>query len=325
MREMRFKAFAVAGLTGGLLVAGAAPSWAQTTPAPPGSAEAVAVQVDDVVKVAHTKAEAQPKIEDSSATANVLEVGGNPPLAQLGSTQRGEGDASNVLLELGDLQSTGVKVAPSSANVRKEGGTNKSSARAALLRLVLINPGLLAIDVLQSFSEASYTNDLSKGSGSSDGAVVTVAGQKVTLLHAEASTENGGKSFLIGINGTELVTNKDVGQTTKVVDIPGILRLNAVTVEGGPGSGLVKASAVDAAVANIPAVVTGVSAAGSAQPVAAAAPAELGAGDTGAGSGGGGLPRTGMAIGGLLLLGTGLIGAGALVARATRQSGMATA
>jgi len=321
---MRFKAVAAASLTGGLLLAGAAPSWAQTTPAPPGSAEAVAVQVDDLAKVAHTKAEAKPEIGESSATGNVLEIGGSAPLAQLGSAQTGEGEKSNVLLELGDLQNTGVKVAPSAATVHKDGATNRSTARAALLRLVLINPGLLAIDVLQSFSEASYTSSQSRGSGSSDGAVATVAGQKVTLLHAEGSTENGGKSFLIGINGTELVTNKDIGQTTKVVDIPGILRLNAVTVEGGPGSNLVKASAVDAAVANIPAVVTGVSAAGSAQPVAVAAPAELGAGDAGSG-GGGGLPRTGMAIGGLLLLGAGLLGAGGVVARATRRPDLATA
>lgn len=320
---MRIRTLAVAGLTGGLLLFGAAPGWAQTTPAPPGSADAVAVQVDDVVKVAHTKAEAKPEVSDSSATANVLEVGGNPPLAQLGSAQKGEGEKTNVLLEFGNLDNTGVKVAPSSAGVHKDGGTNRSTARAALLRLVLINPGLVAIDVLQSFSEASYTSTQSTGSGSSDGVVATVAGQKLTLLHAEASTANGGKSYVIGLNGTELITNKDVGQTTKVVDIPGILRLNAVTVEGGPGSELVKAAALDAAVANIPAVVTGVSAAGSAQPVAAAAPAELGAGDTGS-SGGGGLPRTGLAIGGLLLLGTGLIGAGALVARATRHSGLAT-
>jgi len=318
---MHFKTLVAAGLTGGLLFVGVAPSWAQTTPAPPGSAEAVAVQVDDVVKVAHAKTGAEPKIEDGSATANVLEVGGNPPLAQLGSAQKGEGEKSNVLLDFGDLQTTGVKVAPSAATVHKDGATNRSTARAALLRLVLLNPGLLALDVLQSFSEASYTPAQSAGSGSSDGAVATVASQKVTLLHAEGSTANGGKSFLIGLNGAEFVTNKDIGQTTKVVDIPGILRLNAVTVEGGPGSNLVKASAVDAAVANLPAVVVGVSAAGSGQP---AAPAELGAGDTGAGSGGG-LPRTGMAIGGLLLLGAGLIGAGGVVARATRRPGLATA
>lgn len=321
---MRFHAIAAAGLTGGLLVAGAAPSWAQTTPPPPGGAEAVAVQVDDVVQVAHTQAGATQETQNSSATANALEVGGSPPLAQLGSTQTGDGATNDSLLTVGNLDSTGVQVAPSSAAVTGAGGTNKSTARAALLRLVLINPGLVAIDVLQSFSEATFTPDRSTGAGSSDGVAATLAGQNVTLLHSEASTENGGKSYLVGINGIELVTNKDVGQTTRIVDIPGILRLNAVTVEGGPGSELVKAAAVDAAVANVPAVLSGVSATGTGQGIAAAAPAELDAGDFGAG-GGGGLPRTGLAIGGLLLVGTGLIGAGALVARATRQPGMATA
>lgn len=323
---MRFHKIAIAGLTGGLLVVGAAPSWAQTTPAPPGSAEAVAVQVDELVKVAHTKAEANPDPTTSAATANALEVGGNPPLAQLGSKQTGEGEQKNALLELGDLTSTGVHVAPSSARVTRDGGNSTSTARAALLRLVLINPGLVAIDVLQSFSEANYTSANSTGAGSSDGVAATIAGQKLTLLHTEASTANGGKSYVVGINGTELITNNDVGRTTKIIDIPGLLRLNAVSVDGGPGSGLVKAAAVDASVANTPAVLSGVSAAGSPNPVVtAAAPAELGAGDTGAGSGGGGLPRTGAAVGGLLLLGAGLIGTGALVARATRQSGMATA
>lgn len=320
---MRFHKFAIAGLAGGLLVVGAAPAWAQTTPAPPGSAEAVAAEVDGVVRVAHTKAEANPDPTTSNATANAVEVGGNPPLAQLGSTQTGVGEQNNVLLELGDLGSTGVKVAPSSAKVSRDGSNSTSTARAALLRLVLVSPGLVAIDVLQSFSEANYTSASSTGNASSDGVAATVAGQKVTLLHSEASTANGGSSYVVGVNDTKLITNNDVGQTTKIIDIPGILRLNAVTVDGGPGSGLVKASAVDAAVANVPAVLSGVSAAGSPNPVAASAPAELGAGDTG--SGGGGLPRTGLAVGGLVLLGAGLIGAGALVARVTRGSGLVTA
>ncbi|HUR19069.1 MAG TPA: hypothetical protein VMZ51_09090 [Acidimicrobiales bacterium] len=317
---MRFQKIAAAGLTGGLLLIGAAPSWAQTTPAPPGSAEAVAAEVDGLVSVAHTKAEANPDPTTSTATANALEVGGNPPLAQLGSKQTGEGEQNNALLEFGDLNTTGVKVAPSSARVTRDGGNSSSTARAALLRLVLINPGLLAIDVLQSFSEANYTSTNSTGTGSSDGVAATIAGQRVNLLHTEASTANGGKSYVIGVNGLELITNNDVGQTTKIIDIPGILRLNAVSVDGGAGSGLVKASAVDAAVANVPAVLSGVTAAGSAQPVGAAAPAELGAGDTGAGGGGSGLPRTGFAVGGLLFLGAGLIGAGALVARSCQRA-----
>ncbi len=321
---MRFHKFAIAGLTAGIVVTGAAPAWAQTTPAPPGSAEAVAAEVDGVVRVAHTKADANPDPATSTATANALEVGGNPPLAQLGSTQTGAGEQNNSLLNVGDMNSTGVQVAPSSAKVVSPGGGNSTStARAALLRLVLINPGLLAIDVLQSFSEANYTSATSTGNASSDGVAATVAGQRLTLLHTEASTVNGGSSYVIGINDTRLITNNDVGQTTQIIDLPGILRLNAVSVDGGPGSGLVKAAAVDAAVANVPAVLSGASAAGSPNPVAASAPAELGAGDTG--SGGGGLPRTGVAVGGLLLLGAGLIGAGALVARATRGSGLVTA
>lgn len=319
---MRLQKIAVAGLTGGLLLAGASPSWAQTTPAPPGSAEAVAAEVDGVVRVAHTKAEANPDPTTSKATANALEVGGNPLLAELGSTQTGPGEQNNALLEVGDLSSTGVKVAPSSAKVTRDGGNSTSTARAALLRLVLLSPSLLAIDVLQSFSEANYNGSTSTGAGSSDGVAATVADQKVTLLHSEASTANGGESYVVGLNDTKLITNRDVGQTTKIVDIPGILRLNAVSVDGGAGSDLVKASAVDAAVANVPAVLSGVTAAGSPQPVAAAAPAELGAADTGSG---GGLPRTGLAVGGLLLLGAGLIGSGALVARATRRAGFATA
>lgn len=321
---MRFHKIAIVGITGGLVIGGASPGWAQTTPAPPGSAEAVAAEVDGVVRVAHTKAEANPEATPSTATANALEVGGNPLLAQLGSTQSGQGETNNELLGVGDLASTGVKVAPSSASVSRGDGTSTSTARAALLRLVLVSPGLVAIDVLQSFSEANYTSSRSTGNASSDGVAATVAGQKVNLLHSEASTVNGGSSYVIRINDTKLITNNDVGQTTKIIDIPGILRLNAVSVDGGPGSDLVKAAAVDAAVANVPAVLSGVSAAGSPNPspVAAAGPAELPASDTGSG---GGLPRTGLAVGGLLLLGAGLIGTGALVARATRQSGLVTA
>ena len=320
---MRVRSLAVMGMVGGLVVAGASPAWAQTTPAPPGGAEAVAAQVDGVVEIAHTQAGATSDPATSTATANALEVGGNPPLAQLGSSQTGEGETGNSLLSVGDLASTGVQVAPSSAKVASGGGTRTSTARAALLRLVLINPGLLAIDVLQSFSEATHSDQASTGRGSTDTVNATIAGQRIVLLHAEASTAAGGESYLVGINDLKLVTNRDVGQTTRVIDLPGILRLNAVTVQGGPGSNLVSAAAVDAAVANVPAVLNGTTASGAASPgpVAAAAPAELGE-VTG---GGGGLPRTGFLVGGLALFGAALIGIGALVARLTRRTALVTA
>lgn len=326
---MRFKAIAAVSLTGGLLIAGAAPSWAQTAPAPPSSADAVAVDVEDAVTVATTSADATPDPATSTARGSALDVGDDELLDDTESTQTGEGEQNNTFIEVGDDDETSVDVAPSSASVRREGETNRSSAGAALLRLVLIDPGFLVIDVLTSFSEASYTGSNSRGSGSSDGVFTRVGDEtEIVILHSDASTENGGSSYVARIEDTEIITDEDVEGTAEIIDIEDVLRINAVSVDGGPGADLVRAAAVDAEVGDeITAVVNGVSATGATGQAAAPAPppAELPAGDTGGGGGGGSLPRTGLAIGGLLLLGTGLIGSGALVARAMRRSGIGSA
>lgn len=303
------------GLTAAVTLWGAAPAWAQTTPAPPAEASAVAAQVDEVVAVANTETRAD--AGSGTATANALEVGGNAPIAQAGVTQQGDGEQSQTVLPVDVPGVVSLKVLPSNASVRTtdNGATRTSTARAALLRLVLLD-GVVAVDVLQSFAEAIYTSQRSEGRGSTDTVNANLAGIRLVLLHSEASTSAGGSSYVVGVNDTRLITNNDVGNTVRVVDVPGILRLNAVTVNGGPGSELVKASAVDAAVVSIPALLNSTTAKGAASAPAAAAPAELG---EASGGGGGGLPRTGTAVGGLILLGMALVAAGGLVARLTRS------
>lgn len=298
-------------------------AWAQAAvPAPPGTAEAVALEVEGLLGVAHTKAQADQVTGE--ATANALELGGRPLLGNTGGTQTGPGRTEGALLDTGDIGIGRVAVAPFAAQVETLVGQRRAQAEAALLRLVLLSPALLTIDLLQSFSEATHRDSTSTGSGSSDGAVVTLGGEgglRIVLLHAEGDTTNGSSSFVVGLNGTELITNEDIGQTVKVIDLPGLLTLGLVDVGGGAGTGAVSAVGANLqALGSVTGTVTGIEATGSPVAAAAPAPSELGAGDTGSGTGGGGgLPTTGAALLGITALAVALIGAGSLIYRYGRH------
>lgn len=319
---MRRRRAGLAALVGGLVFLTPLAAGAQTvtpTPPPPGSAEAVAAEVEGLLAIAHTKAQVDQVTGE--ATANALELAGNPLLASTGGTQVGPGTTTGGLIPNLDLGVAKVAVAPFTATVEKLTNERRARAEAALARLVVLSPAVATIDLLQSLSEASHTDAKSTGASSTDGGVITLLGQgglRIVLLHSEASTANGGSSFVIGLNDTKLISNKDIGNTLKVLDLPGLLTLGLVDVNGGPGSALVNATGVDLSALNsVNAIVTGAQAAGS--PVAAAAvapaPSELGAGDTTVGSsgGGGGLAVTGRSIFALLAVGLGLTGLGVLL------------
>lgn len=307
------RAVIVAGVMSGMLMA--APMAASAEPAPPASAEAVAAQVDGVVAVAHTKADAD--ATTGSATANALEVGGTPPVAQAGGTQQGTGNQAGAVLDTGDLPVGRVQVAPWDVGVSTGADARRATARAALLRLTLLGPGapaLLAVNVLQSYSEANHTDGLSTANSSSDGATVNVADLvNLVLLHSEASSQNGSKSYVIGLNGTELITNKDVGAACNIA-LPGILELVCVSASGGPGDKVVSASTVDAVVTAVSSGLTGkvTGVTSSAGPATTPAPSVL-SGELSAGAAPAGLPRTGLAVGIATAVGVALAGAGAML------------
>lgn len=315
---MRRRGAALAALVGGLTVLAPVGAAAQTTttPAPPGIAEAVALEVEGVLAVARTTAEAT--ATTGEATANALELLGEPLnlLGVTGGTQTGPGTTEGELLDTGDIGIGRVALAPFAAQVTESVERRTARAEAALLRLVLLDPALLALDVLQSLAEASHTDAQSTGSSSSDGAVLQVGGEgglRLVLLHSEASNTNGASSFVVGLNDLELITDRDVGNAIEVLNLPGLLTLGLVGTDGGLG-GLASATGVDLGVLDtVRATAADVTASGS--PLAAPAPSELGQGDTGGpgagGGGGGGLAATGGSIALLASLGLGLVAAGA--------------
>ena len=209
---------------------------------------------------------------------------------------------------------------------------------AALARLVLIDSGVLTVDVAQSSSHAQHDGFDSSGSASSDGLVVHGA-NAVTLvvLHAERQSDGKGSTYLVDLNGNKIGTDADLSQCPLSLDPLGKISVNCVSASGGPGGVLTStASVVGASLGGGALTAQGVTASGntahgSAAPAPAdvvssadtAAPASLPAIDQGSaarGLVGGSLPRTGAAgLGVLSLLGVGL----ATVGEALRRFGRA--
>ena len=87
-----------------------------TTPAPPGSSEAVALQVGDVVKVGYTNATANN--DSGSATADALTIGGQTLGTGTGGTQKGNGSSHGSIYDSGDTPLGRLMVTPWSASVK---------------------------------------------------------------------------------------------------------------------------------------------------------------------------------------------------------------
>ena len=219
-------------------VAGAQTAETTTTPAPPGSSEAVALNVLDVAQVGHTQASAGPSSGEGSA--NAVGLGGDPLIdGTTGGSQQGTGTNEGALLDTGDTPVGRVMVTPWGVTVEDDGTTRTSESDAALLKLILIDSGVASVNVLHTHSEASHTDDRSTGKTSSDGVRANVGGEEdgvtVTVLHSETSSEaDGSSSFLLGINDTKVGTSDSGG--TCVVNAPGVITLACLQAEGGEGS-----------------------------------------------------------------------------------------
>lgn len=219
-------------------VAGAQTAETTTTPAPPGSSEAVALNVLDVVEVGHTQASAGPSSAEGSA--NALAVGGEPLIeGATGGSQEGPGTNEGSLADTGDTPVGRVMVTPWSVTVEDDGNTRSSESDAALLKLILIDSGVASVNVLHTRSEASHTDERSTGKTSSDGVRANVGGEEdgltVTVLHSETSSEaEGSSSYLLGVNDTKVGTSDEGG--TCVVNAPGVITLACLQAEGGEGS-----------------------------------------------------------------------------------------
>jgi hypothetical protein len=216
------------------------------------------------------------------------------------------------------------------------GATSTSHSRAALVDLV-IGPdqkalgGAISVAILESTSDASYQGLSSTGAGSNNGVDLNIGNGAlvIILLHSDASSSNKGSAYVLGINGTQILSSDQTGAGGIPISVPGVIGLVLLQVGAGGGNGanngtnaavgtvsdLLGQSGQQAGVLTASAVgLTGLAA----TPNAGVPPATGTAPEAAAAAGGLKAPNTGAAIGlgGLLLL---LSGGGLLAANLRRR------
>jgi len=200
-------------------------------PAPPGYASGVALQIGSLIDISKTEATADSGT--SSAQASVIRLGGHP-LLNLGGVQKGDGETGGALIDTGSAVPARVEVAPWHAAVSGTSGPEHNSrASAALARAGV--PKVVKLGVLQSTSEASYTDEKSTGTATSDGVDFgLLEAVRIVLLHSEVATEGRGHSYLIGVNGMEIGTDDQLGKSPICgLNVPSVVALSCLTASGG--------------------------------------------------------------------------------------------
>lgn len=241
-------------------VLSSAPAWAEMTPAPPGQASGVAVQVGSLAGVSGTGATADPS--GSSAQASAISVGGQP-VANLGGTQKGDGQTGGALVDTGASLPARVEVAPWQASAASAPDSRSSQASAAALRAEV--PKVVRAGVLTSESQASHRTEKSTGRAASNGADVTVLDTThVTVLHSEVGSEDRGHSNLVAVNGAEIGTDEQLGKNPLCgLDTAGLVSVACLTASGGT------VGAITTGAAEVARVTTGIDAAKTLSPIAA--------------------------------------------------------
>ena len=214
-------------------------------PAPPSTAEATALDVGGIVGVGHTEGTSGQSVE--SATANAVELGGKP---LIGGTQNGVGTNAGALLDTKQTPLGRVEVAPHDATVAQPApGKKTSNANAAAARANVINPDTASVDVLQSSSNTSWENAVSRASSSSDALVLNLGGADgltLKVLHSESSSDGHGLTYVLSINDQPLISIDELGRQICAIDLGDLLDVSCLAVTGGIGS--VTTSALDATV-----------------------------------------------------------------------------
>jgi LPXTG-motif cell wall-anchored protein len=294
-------------------------------PAPPASASGVAAQVGSLVDVSRTGATADSNT--ASSEASVIRITEHP-LFGLGGSQQGDGQANGALLDSQSTLPARVQVAPWAASASGSGSaTRQGRSSAAVARADV--PDLAQAGVLTSDSQATHTDQKSSGTAITDGVQLSVLDAiRLVLLHSEVSSEGGGSSYLLGLNGMEIGTDEQLGASPLCAfEAPGILGLSCLSASGGSGGAVSEAAsqvaeitpALDVlSIIDPVAAFTAAATSGTGEPAVAAAPAATAPQATetaratapDAVSGGSTLPRTGATIaslasiaGALLLLG----------------------
>jgi hypothetical protein len=295
---------------------------ADTSP-PPGNAEAYALLIDPLLAVGHTSATAGSS--SGSATGNALEVGGEPLIdGMTGGTQQGAGSKQGSLLDTGVTPLGQLQLTPWSAAVTSTSSGTSSDSDAALLKLFLVDPGMLRVAVLHSHSHAEANSAGSSSSSSSDGAEVNAGdgALDVHLLHSESSSSSGSSSYLIGVNGNEIGTSDDADGNC-AVEVPGVVALSCLTATGGTAGTASNAGAAvgDATIGSGQAggTVAGTHASGNKATLGGGTTPTSSSNGSTASTGGSSLPFTGATLPPLVAIGALLLAAGAWLQQSMRR------
>jgi hypothetical protein len=229
-----------------------APAQASRTdliPAPGATASGVAAQVGSLVDISRTGASADSG--SASSEASVIRLTEHP-LFGLGGTQEGDGQTDGALLDTQSSLPARVQVAPWSASAS---GTHteasQASSSAAVARADV--PDIAHAGVLTSHSEAKYTTAASSGTAVTEALRLGILDAiDLVLLHSEVTSNGQGHSYLVGLNGTEIGTDEQLGASPLcALDAGGLLSLSCLTASGGNGAAAGSASDAAAQVAQI--------------------------------------------------------------------------
>jgi hypothetical protein len=282
-------------------------------PAPDATASGVAAQAGSLIDVSRTGATAGSST--ASSEASVIRITEEPVLG-LGGTQQGDGQTGGALLDTQSTLPARVQLAPWAASASGTGtSTRQAKSSAAVARADV--PDIAQAGVLTSDSEATHTGQRSGGTAVTEGFQLSVLDAiQLVLLHSEVSSENGGSSYLLGLNGMEIGTDEQLGASPLcALDAGGLLSLSCLSASGGTG-GAVREAASQVAQVNPAlevlsiidpvAAFTASATAGTGEPATAAAPEAIAPQATetetsratapDAVAGGSTLPRTGATI-----------------------------
>ena len=93
--------------------------------------------------------------------------------------------------------------------------------------------------VLEATSDAGYQGLSSNGAGSNNGVDINI-GQGalvIILLHSDASSSNKGSAYVLGVNGTQLLSSDQTGGGGIPISVPGVVGIVLLQVGAVGGNG----------------------------------------------------------------------------------------
>jgi len=222
------------------LLIGLSPVAATADVAPPGNATAAAAQVSNLVAVSRTGASADKHKAD--AQASVIDVGGQPILGT-GGSRPDEGETGGALLDTGTSLPAHVQVAPWHASTKGSAASTHRSSKASAALARVEAPNVAKAGVLASDSQADHESVQSTALSSSDAVDLTLLDSaRLVLLHSEVGSTGKGHSYLVGLNGTEIGTDDQLGKGC-ALDAGGVASLSCLTASGGVANGITSGAA----------------------------------------------------------------------------------